>query len=349
MRSCLALATLLAAGSTMADEVILERGPRPPSTAAFTSINGLGAEVKIKPINTDMVFLLIDKKNLRADLMTWPEKTDEAALLMSFQIAVGKAVGDKQKQGDNKTPEGIYITQGFIPGNTLPPRYGAMAIPINFPNPVDRYMGKTGYGIWLHGVENKGRIAEKQVTRGCVAFYNKDIKQLANWVRAHQTVVMIVNGKGTVNSSHDLGRVRQLTAAWQTAWQSRDIVRYSDFYSANFRHKAMGKNAYRAHKKAVFAAYTNMSVAMDNHRYFSNGRYAIAVMNQDFNGDNRYVAKGRKILYWEKTPTGDWKILREIYENRRLTFLTFKGSDAKEQFKDSPSAKLFKISDKTWN
>lgn len=343
-------AAILHISAPAAAEVPLAvRASQEPLATSLTSINGLGAEVKVKPLNTDMVFLLVDKQNLRADLMTWPENSEDAALLMSFQIAIGKASGDKQRQGDNKTPEGIYLSQSFIDGSTLPAKYGSMAIPINFPNPVDRHLGKTGYGIWLHGVENKGRIAEKQVTEGCVAFYNKDIKQLTYWLRPHQSVVMIVDGKGPVNSSHDLARVKQLTHEWASAWQQRDIDRYMSHYSPSFRYKSYNKPQYRSHKKAIFGAYRTMAVTMDNHRFFSNGRYAMAVMNQDFNGDDRYVAKGRKILYWQKTPQGDWQILREVYENRRLTFLTFRGSDIKEQFEDSPSAKLFKLSDKTWN
>ena len=47
-----------------------------------------------------------------------------------------------------------------------------------FPNDYDKDLGKTGYGIWLHGVEDDSRIEKANVTEGCVAFYNADIKLL---------------------------------------------------------------------------------------------------------------------------------------------------------------------------
>lgn len=316
---------------------------------AFATVGGLRAEVQEEPINTDMVFLLIDKKSLRADLRTWPKDPKKSNLLMSFRIAIGKSEGDKQFEGDNKTPEGIYLAQKFIDTSGLPKKYGSTAIPINFPNPFDKHRGKTGHGIWLHGVDNSGRIGVEKVTEGCVAFYNKDIKKLSRWVQPYQSVVMIVDGQESVNHPKDISEIKNLTEKWLEAWKSKQEENYFSYYSEDFKLKGMKLPVFKQYKSRIFKNYKQMEVNTFDHRYFSNGKYAVAMMNQDFNGDNRYIANGRKILYWEKSEQGGWEIIREVYENRRLTFFTFRESEIFSHFKDSPSAKLFQISKKTWN
>src|SRR5690606_38220912 len=84
----------------------------------------------------DMMVLTVDKTALKAELKTWPEEPLQASTLRSFKIAIGKVDGDKEVEGDNKTPEGIYFAQSHIDGSTLPEKYGALAIPLNFPNPI---------------------------------------------------------------------------------------------------------------------------------------------------------------------------------------------------------------------
>ena len=76
---------------------------------------------------------------------------------MKFKIAIGKEKGDKQYEGDNKTPEGIYLLI-VLSTVAFPEKYGPLALPINFPNDFDKDQGKTGHGIWLHGVADDSRV-----------------------------------------------------------------------------------------------------------------------------------------------------------------------------------------------
>ena len=177
-------------------------------------------------VQKDIIFLHVDKASLRAELRTWPESYQSSQQLMTFKIAIGKAEGDKQVEGDNKTPEGIYFAQQLIDGRTLPAKYGPFAIPINFPNAVDRSNGKTGYGIWLHGVEKDARIEEAKVTEGCVAFYNADIESLAKWLKPQQTVIVISDGRDKANQPEDVEKVTLLTNNWQKSWSERNISSY---------------------------------------------------------------------------------------------------------------------------
>ena len=278
---------------------------------------GMGARAK-----KEMVFLLVDKAKLLAELLTWPEDASQAEHLISFKIAIGKGEGDKQKAGDNKTPEGIYFTQRIIAGKDLPAKYGPTAIPIDFPNPLDRFLGKTGYGIWLHGVEQDHRIEAAKVTEGCVAFYNADIQSLTQWLVPAQSVVVIARDASQVNRPEDVAQVQARTKQWINAWAQRDVESYIKLYHDKFQ--ALGKNLqnYYLYKKRVFASYEKMSLAMNNIRVFTHDRYAVAVMNQEFNGDDRYLSYGRKVLYWHHTDQGEWKLFHEDFDQQPMQFMS---------------------------
>lgn len=292
----------------------------------------------------ELVFLLVDKTKLQADLLTWPEDGKNSERLVSFRIAIGKEEGDKQKSGDNKTPEGIYFAKSLI-SKGLPAKYGPMAIPIDFPNPLDRYYGKTGYGIWLHGVEQDNRIEAANVTEGCVAFYNADIQSLSQWLMPQQTVVVIAKDASQVNRPEDIAEVRKHVEGWADAWNQRDLDRYISYFMPEFH--SMDKKSlkkYYNYKKRVFSSYHEMSVRMKNIRVFTHDRYAVALMNQEFDGDNRYKAYGRKLLYWQRTAEGEWKLFHEEFDKNPMRFTDLAREKIAQIIRSSPSTKFLQDS-----
>ena len=314
---------------------------KPMHVTAESSPQGeIKAEIKDE-INHDMIILWVNKATLRADLMTWPDEPQKSQILMSFKIAIGKEEGDKQEEGDNRTPEGIYFTLGQLDGKSLPSKYGPLAIPINFPNPMDRIQGKTGHGIWLHGVEEDQRVEAAKVTEGCIAFYNADIQTLAKWLRPNQSVVLITHDASSVNQLEDLQKIRVATQGWANAWKNRDLKTYISYYDPRFHHQIGDLKAYETHKKQVFKGYKKMVVQLSESRVFSNGIYGMSVMNQKFNGDNRFIVNGRKILYWKKTEDGSWGIVNESFDSMQLEFIRFTYQQVADGMRGSPSAKLF--------
>lgn len=273
---------------------------------------------------SDMIMLTVDKSHLKAELKTWPEDPTKAATLRTFKIAIGKGEGDKEREGDNRTPEGVYFAQTHM--KDLPQKYGPMAIPLDFPNPIDQIAGKTGHGIWLHGVERAARVEEAKVTEGCVAFYNEDIERLSGWIKSHNGVVVIAQDTTKINNAQDISTVRQKTIDWMTAWAARKIEDYMAFYAPDFHFEKFDLKRYHDYKKRVFASYKNMLVKYEGLRVITHPKYAVAFFNQDFQGDDRFTSIGRKVLYWEKTDKGEWKIKREMFENRRFEAVSY--SDA---------------------
>ncbi len=98
-----------------------------------------------------------------------------ASIIKAYPSIHGKVEGDKQVQGDLKTPEGIYFVTRKVTRQLDFMEYGPHAFALNYPNPVDSLLGKTGGGIWLH---SKGHPIKGVQTRGCIAVEQEAIISL---------------------------------------------------------------------------------------------------------------------------------------------------------------------------
>lgn len=288
------------------------------SLTAETSLDSAASAVVA--VTPGLVTMIVDKSALTADLEILPDHFAPAIIIQSYRIAVGKELGDKNITGDNKTPEGIYLANGIKSDAELPEKYGPSAITLNYPNHFDQVQGKTGFGIWLHGVIEDRRVEEANVTEGCVAFYNKDILQIKDWLTPDQSIVIITTDKSLVNKQEDIDSLRRRTNDWSQAWANREHEQYASFYSPEFRHAGQSYEQYVEYKKNVFRTYKKMEVKISDEKILTHPKYGLSLMNQDFNGDDRFVHNGRKMVYWTKDETGQWFITREVYQAKRFTY-----------------------------
>lgn len=112
-------------------------------------------------------------------------------LLKTYPCTTGQAEGAKQERGDLRTPDGVYFVTDLLPGHRLPSEYGALALPLDYPNPFDRRAGRSGHGIWLHGSDRLGSPFTPRDTRGCVILRNDDLLELAAWIEPGLTPILI--------------------------------------------------------------------------------------------------------------------------------------------------------------
>ncbi len=126
-----------------------------------------------------------------------------------FFISYGQKDGSKAKEGDNKTPEGIYFATRIQTKNDLRedlPKelYGTYAIPLNYPNPIDEKKGNSGHGIWLHGTDSEEKLSGKNITKGCIIMENININQLVKNIRVMNTPVIISSSLKDIELKSDL-------------------------------------------------------------------------------------------------------------------------------------------------
>ena len=131
-------------------------------------------------------WILIDKNNYSLTLY------NRDRVLQEWRIAVGIHPGDKQRVGDNRTPNGTFrISQiqdsskwahDFGDGKgTIQEAYGPWFIRLHTP---------PWTGIGIHGTHDPDSIGFS-ASEGCIRMSNKDISELKEMVRVGMPVVIV--------------------------------------------------------------------------------------------------------------------------------------------------------------
>ena len=232
-----------------------------------------------------------------------------------FYVSIGKGGGEKQVEGDDKTPVGIYLVDAYLPGTRLPDLYGVGAFPINYPNAWDRLKGRTGSGIWIHGTEAANYSRPPLSSRGCVTLSNEDFRLLQEQVEVWRTPVIVADRISWVDPAEIYGARRSLEASlelWRSDWESRDSDRYLSHYAADFRTEGMDLAAFSRHKRSVNASKKYIHIGLDEvgiYRYPGEPDLALVDFEQRYESDS-FRASRRKQQYWRRDG-GRWRIVYE--------------------------------------
>jgi hypothetical protein len=152
-------------------------------------------------------------------------------LVDTWPCSTGKLAGRKQKEGDYRTPEGVYFAVRRVPGRYLSDIYGAYALPLNYPNWEDRKDQRTGSAIWLHGTD---KTLQERDTNGCVVLSNQNILTIASKVQLNQTPVIIVEHLEWWNQQEAdqwAARLIELVERWQNDLMGGSYQKYKGWYA----------------------------------------------------------------------------------------------------------------------
>ena len=73
------------------------------------------------------------------------------AMQGDWYTSIGRGGTAKRREGDLKTPLGVYFVTMWVAGRHLSELYGAGALGLNYPNGWDQRRRRDGFGIWIHG------------------------------------------------------------------------------------------------------------------------------------------------------------------------------------------------------
>ena len=258
--------------------------------------------------------LVVDSR--RSRLYVFGNDQGRPRLVADFYVTLGKNGVEKTREGDQKTPIGVYHVTGNLPRSKLTDFYGAGAFPINYPNEWDRRRGRNGHGIWLHGVPADLYSRPPRASDGCLVFANPDLESIGRYVQVGTTPVIIADAIEWSDAASVDAERRSLNAAleqWRADWQGRDTERYLGHYSQRFgAGGGQGYAAWAAHKRAVNAAKGWIKVELSRvamFRYPREGDFVVVSFEQDYRSSTLSNAM-RKRQYWIKEE-GRWKILYE--------------------------------------
>jgi murein L,D-transpeptidase YafK len=200
--------------------------------------------------------LVVDKSLSRLDVY---RKLENEAIVQvaSFRASTGLNGGDKMREGDERTPEGIYYFVRIREDNELLSKYGLRAFDMNYPNHFDRLEGKNGHGIWLHATDEPERLNEPRTTLGCVVVSNEDIRELSRYITLYRTPIIIserLNRTAVNELKRERVRIEQFITRWLDAWAKQDFNGYDSCYGEQFRGGGGARTAWFERKRGVFNA-----------------------------------------------------------------------------------------------
>jgi murein L,D-transpeptidase YafK len=251
----------------------------------------------------------------KSTLYVFEHRNGELRYVADYYTTIGKNGIDKNREGDQKTPLGVYHVTSSIPRQKLTDFYGTAAFPISYPNEWDRRQGRNGFGIWLHGTPSDTYSRPPRASDGCVVLTNQDLDAIANNLQIGLTPVIITDRIEWVaaEAMRPLrGELSQQLEGWRRDWESLDTERYLRHYAAGFTSGKLDLEQWAQHKRAVNAGKTWLTVKLDKvSMYLYPGRDDLAVVTFDqayasSNLENRM----RKRLYWIREGQA-WRIIHE--------------------------------------
>lgn len=168
-----------------------ELGLRQKSNFCRPQVNMLPAHVQQLGSHTKKI-LAID--TAKARLYALEHEQGQVRVVADYYVSVGRLGVGKRLEGDEKTPHGIYTVTRRIEKRQLhDPFFGAGALPINYANPFDKRLGKTGFGIWFHGSPPNEPSRAVFASNGCIVLADSDMGELLRWTQPYTTPVVIAS------------------------------------------------------------------------------------------------------------------------------------------------------------
>ena len=140
--------------------------------------------------NFSEYILLMETRSSR--LFVFENDNGIPKLLKSFYSSIGLFGDRKQKEGDKKTPIGVYQIRKELDKPRADGFLGNTALTLDYPNADDKSVGRTGYGIWIHGVPSNVHVRLPRSSDGCLALANSDLAKLKKFVVMGKSQILIV-------------------------------------------------------------------------------------------------------------------------------------------------------------
>ena len=232
-------------------------------------------------------------------------------------MSIGLNGPGKEKAWDKRTPLGVYFITERLDTSKLHAKYGEAAFPLDYPNAWDRLNERTGYGIWLHGVDRNDPHRPARDTDGCLALPNEEILKLAHSLKPLVTPVIVareINWEIPSNINELRQEFRSMLDMWRYSLEQGDIAQYLSLYSDDFRYLGMDRGDWLSSTRENFDNQRFASVKLEDvmlvadpeepDLYLSRFTQVLATVGG-------HPKETTKRLYWRRSESKDWKIVTE--------------------------------------
>ena len=244
-------------------------------------------------------YLIIAQKKTK-DMKVFKIEKNDYDLLLEDDIIVGEKEGDKQVEGDLKTPEGVYLLTKKL--TKLDQFYGPLALVTSYPNTFDKALNKNGHGIWIHGMPlNQER---EKYTQGCIALDNTQLEKINESISHEKSILLISNEDLKKANKEDISTILVAIYKWRDAWKKSDLEKYLNFYDESFKNdRGMSLEKFSKYKKRIFDKKEEKKIIFSNiniapYPNSLNKQMFKVIMDEDYQ-TKYYTFVGKKELYIE--------------------------------------------------
>jgi murein L,D-transpeptidase YafK len=282
-------------------------------------VSTLAASVAWAAGNTTAI--LVDKKTSNLHVCEYVDGAYK--ILKTYHTTLGQVKGDKEDEGDLKTPEGIYTFKHRMTAPSLQKKFGSLAFYMNFPNTFDELAGHKGSNIMLHATDTPDRLKQNYDSLGCIVVNDKEIHEIEPHVRVGLTPIIVFPELTDeyLKPGQDAA-LKSFFDGWIKAWESKDIERYIDAYHSDFVDKSknlMSKAAWKEYKANLNKRYASIEINPESVLFYRHPKYSMITFTQNYRsklkgGGWGHRSRGTKILYVAEE-AGKPKIIAETFTN----------------------------------
>lgn len=233
---------------------------------------------------------------------------------VAIPVSLGKKGYGKRKEGDLRTPVGVYHVTSYLADRQLDSKYGDGAFPVNYPSAFDLLEGRTGSGIWLHGLPKGVSSRPLLDSDGCVVVDNTTLGLLKPLISPQETMVVLAESLTWVEEQ-PANYQTFLTALeqWHQDWESLDHDRYFSHYALEFTDLRRNLSAWQRYKRRVNGRKDWIKVELSKLSAIAHPEHPdlVTVRYYQRYRSSNYNWRGWKQMLWREQENGQWQIVYE--------------------------------------
>jgi murein L,D-transpeptidase YafK len=233
--------------------------------------------------------VVVDKKFQKLYVF---HKSDSFSKVFEAPCSTGKNQGDKQVEGDARTPNGIFFTTRILRNPGPPETFGSLAFPLDYPTLSDQRAGKDGNNIWIHGTTNT--LLPNQ-SNGCVVLRDSDLKRLENFILLNRTPVIISEQINWVPQNHVSPfkkELQQILMVWNKAFVEKDIKKLDSLYREGAEIKGKRRDALHDKIKNLKIINKHFALQPRDISILQDVNNAVIIFDQIFNVTDNNIFQG---------------------------------------------------------
>lgn len=231
-------------------------------------------------------------------------------------MSVGQNGVGKRRAGDRRTPLGIYFVNEELDTSGLHEKYGPLAFPLDYPNVFDRLSGRSGDGIWIHGVDPRSGRRPPRDTDGCIALPNDELLKLESDVVPLVTPVIIAREIRWARRSEITALRDELWEAlqeWAESYRSGNLHRHLAMYANDFTYRGLSRDEWSAFRLQTIGSRPVQDVILDEALLLADPEERdlfLSRFRQTIVDNDREIVTIKR-LYWRRSQSGDFRIVAE--------------------------------------